>query len=295
MVAALVRVDAEPGPRTATSAERVPIELRRFVERSSLATFATDEQIGEVAGGADFLEPELAPAAVFGSVDESGPVDVIHMSSWTGAHEAGGHDGQAVEAPPLVQRLAVHKTPPTLRPVVASGFLHHEPLGEPPRPDAPRRGPGLVRLRRRRVEPRRRHAGHRTELAGQPRLHDLVEASRVRPGVEPADDRRVPGKIDERARSVGGDHLALADLAVPLAAHAPSPTCRRSAHPPDGPRQPRALRFTRRPPPAARSDPAERGRPRAPRHAMTDWRGISCDVRIRNPCRASLEGVARET
>ena len=226
VVAVFVGVDTEPRPGAAAGAERVLVELRRFVERSSLAAFATHEQVGEVPGRADFFEPELAPAAVLGSMDEPCPVDVIHVPSRTGTHEADGHHGEAVEAPSLIQSLAVHQAPPTLRPVVASGFLHHEPLGKSPCPNTPGGRPRLVRLRRRRIEPRRRHTGHRPELAGQPRLHDLVEASRVRPGVEPADDRRVSGQVNEGARSVGRDHLALADLTVTLAAHASPSTCR---------------------------------------------------------------------
>ena len=34
------------------------------------------------------------------------------------------------------------------------------------------------------------------------------------------------GQVDEGAGPVGGDHLALANLAVTLAAHAPASTCR---------------------------------------------------------------------
>ena len=146
------------------------------------------------------------------------------MSSRAGAHEAGGHHGEAVEASPLVQPLPVHETSRTIGPVATAGLLHDEPLREPPCPDAPRGRPRLVRFRRRRIEHRRRDTGHCPELACQPRLHDFVQAARVRPGVEPADDRRMSGQVDESARSVGGDHLALADLSVALAAHAPSST-----------------------------------------------------------------------
>ena len=63
------------------------------------------------------------------------------------------------------------------------------------------------------------------ELAREPRLDDLLEVARLRPGVEPADDRRVPRQVDQRAGPVGGDDLAAADLPVRLAAHAPSSTC----------------------------------------------------------------------
>ena len=59
----------------------------------------------------------------------------------------------------------------------------------------------IVRIGRRRVEPRRRDAGHDLELAREPRLDDLLEVARLRPGVEAADDRRVPGQVDQRARA----------------------------------------------------------------------------------------------
>ena len=107
-------------------------------------------------------------ATFFGTVDEADPVEVIHMSSRAGTHETGGHHGKAVEASPLVQPLPVHEAPRTLGPVAAAGLLHDEPFREPPCADAFRGRPGLVRLRRRRVEHRRRDTGHCAELAGQP-------------------------------------------------------------------------------------------------------------------------------
>ena len=84
---------------------------------------------------------------------------------------------------------------------------------------------GIVRIGRRREEPRRGDARHDLELAREPRLDDLLEVARLRPGIEAADDRRVPGQVDQRARPVGGDDLAAADLPVRLAAHARSSTC----------------------------------------------------------------------
>ena len=135
-VAVFVRIDSEPRPGAATRAERVLIELRRFVEGPPSTAFAAHEEIGQIAGRADLVEPELAPATLLALVDESGPVEVVHVSPRTGAHEAGGHHGEAIEASPLVQRLAVNEAPRALGPVFASGFLNDEPFREPPRPDA---------------------------------------------------------------------------------------------------------------------------------------------------------------
>src|SRR5207249_6169921 len=53
---------------------------------------------------------------------------------------------------------------------------------------------------------------------------DFLQVTRFRPRVEPADDRRVPGQVDQRAWPVGGDDLAAADLPVRLAAHERSST-----------------------------------------------------------------------
>ena len=226
VAAVFVRVYPEPGPGPAASAERILIEFRRFVESPRAAALAAYDQIGQVAGGADLVEPELAPATFPRSVDESGPVEVIHMSARAGTHEAGGHHGKAVEAPLLVERLAVHEPSGTIRSLAGAAFLHDEPLWKAPCPDSPRGRPRLSRLRRWRIELRRGDSGHCPELARQPRLQDFIEAARIWPGVEPPDNRGVSGQVDERTRPIGGDHLTLAEFAVALAAHAPSSTCR---------------------------------------------------------------------
>ena len=57
VVAVFVGIDPEPGAGAATGAERVLIELRRFVERPSSTAFAAHHQISQVAGGADLVEP----------------------------------------------------------------------------------------------------------------------------------------------------------------------------------------------------------------------------------------------
>src|SRR5207253_2012080 len=147
-----------------------------------------------------------------------------HVSPRAGTNEAGGHDLPAVEPPLVVERLPVNQPAGSLALLGAADLLHDEPLRETPRADAPCRLAGIVRIGRRREEPRRCDTRHDLELAREPGLRDLVQVPRLRPRIEPTDDRRVPGQIDERAGSVGGDDLAAADLPVRLPAHVGSST-----------------------------------------------------------------------
>ena len=57
MVATFVRIDPEPRPRAATGAQRILIELRCLVETPRSAALATRDQIGQIAGSADLVEP----------------------------------------------------------------------------------------------------------------------------------------------------------------------------------------------------------------------------------------------
>ena len=186
MVAAFVGIDSEPGAGAATGAQRILIELRRLVETPRSAALATRDQIGQIAGGAHLVEPELATATLFGTVDEAGPVEVIHMSSRAGTHEAGGHHGKAVEASLVVEPLAVHQTPGTLGPVAAAGLLHDEPFRKPPCPDAPRGCPRLVSV------PEAAHRASATGHRSLPRACVSAAAPRFRPGC--------PGSARCRAR-----------------------------------------------------------------------------------------------
>ena len=106
----------------------------------------------------------------------------------------------------------------------ASCTTNHSGKRQAPMPVAG--SPGIVRVGRRRVEPRRRRRPVIVWSLRASRGSTIsLEVARLRPGVEAADDGRVPGQVDERAGSVGGDDLAAADLPVRLAAHAPSSTC----------------------------------------------------------------------
>ena len=109
LAALFARAAAQSGPRAPAGAERFPIALRGFVETPPFPAFATHDEIGQIAGGPAFVEPELSPAVVAGVVHESGPVEVVHVASRTGAHEAGGDHGPSLETPLLVQRLAMHQ------------------------------------------------------------------------------------------------------------------------------------------------------------------------------------------
>src|SRR5581483_8677918 len=189
---------------------------------------AADDEIREVAGRAALVEPELAGprAVVLRTVHEAVPVEVVDVASRARAHEARRDDLPPVEAAPVVEGLAVDEAAraSTLR-AGASLVLDDEPFGEAPGADPAHRLRRVVRVGRRRVEPGRRDAGHLLELADESRLGDLLQVARPGPCVEAADDGRVPWKIDERARAVGRDHLAPANLPVRLPGHRSGPTC----------------------------------------------------------------------
>src|SRR5262249_53166380 len=103
--------------------------------------------------------------------------------------------------------------------LATADLLHHEPFGESPRADSSRRFAGIVGIRWRSKEPWHRDTSHRFELAREPGLEDLFQIGRLRPGVEPSNDRRVPRQVDQRPRAVGRDDLTTADLALRLRLH----------------------------------------------------------------------------
>src|SRR5438046_1666441 len=78
----------------------------------------------------------VSPAIVFDPVYEPVPVEIVHVSLRTGAHEAGGHNLSAVKPALLVERLAVDQSPGTLTLPSSALLLHDEPLGEAPHSDA---------------------------------------------------------------------------------------------------------------------------------------------------------------
>ena len=63
LAALFARAAAQPGPRAPAGAERFPIVLRGFVETPPFPAFATHDEIGQIAGGPAFVEPELSPAS----------------------------------------------------------------------------------------------------------------------------------------------------------------------------------------------------------------------------------------
>ena len=154
---------------------------------------------------------------------EPGPVEVVHMTLRAGPHEPGGHHRLAVEAAaPVVQCPAMHEAPRALAVGVAVAVLDHEPFREAPRADSPARRPRILGLGRRCVHPGGRQAGDGPEQTGEPLVDDLVQVAGG-PRLKPGDDGGVLGQIEERARPVGGDHLALAQLPVASAHGLPPP------------------------------------------------------------------------
>ena len=101
------------------------------------------------------------------------------------------------------------------------GFLHHEPLREPPRADTPLPILPVLRLRRGCVQPWIVHARHGGQLGRQARLFDRFQVGLGAPGVEPAHDRGFVWQVDQGSRPERGDDLAAPQLPVRLAVHFP--------------------------------------------------------------------------
>ena len=165
---------------------------------------------------------------------ETSPVEIVHMPPRAGPHETGGHRRLSLELVLVVEFLPVDE-PPRPRRAFRRGpscclsglgevrFLNDEPFGKLPSADPEARKPGRGRRGRWSVQPRRRNVGQQAEKTGQPRIDYLVQVVCGGPGLQAADDGGVFRQVDESARSVGGDHLAVADLALCSAAH-PSPS-----------------------------------------------------------------------
>ena len=216
LAAVFVGVAAQPGPRSLARPQRVGAQVCRFVERPRFAALAANAQVGEVAGGATFVQPKLAVAAQARAMHEPAPIQIICMAPLAGSHETGGHDGLALEALPVVQSLAMHQPPGALALAELGLFLHDEPFRKAPGADASGRPPGFPWRWGRRVKPQVGQASHGLQLAGEARLRHFLQI--VRPAVQAADDGGLPRQVDQGARTVGGDDLALPKL-PDLAAH----------------------------------------------------------------------------
>jgi hypothetical protein len=136
------------------------------------------------------------------------PIQVINVPLGTGTHESGCDHWAPVESTPRIERLSIHEPTRTATTIAAIRFLHHGPFREPPRTDALCRLTWLTRIRRRGIEAWSVHTGHELELGSEPRLNDLFEVTSPRPGVEPPNNGGVLREINQRAGTVGGDHLA---------------------------------------------------------------------------------------
>ena len=160
-------------------------------------------------------------------MDELIPVDIVDVALRAGADEPGG-DHRALFVAAVGEGSARNHAPrahagssPGTR--AGTGFLHHEPLGESPRTDAPLPILPALRLRRWRVEPRAGYARHGHQLGREARLVDRFQTRLAAPGIESAHDGGVVREVDERSRPEGGDHLTAAQLSVSLPVHAPPP------------------------------------------------------------------------
>ena len=109
--AVLVGVPAEPRPRAPAGAKRAQLDDRGFVEAARFTALAAHDEVGEVAARAPLVEPELPSARLFGLVRKTMPVDVVDMALRARPHETGGYSLTAVEAAPVVERLAMDEPP----------------------------------------------------------------------------------------------------------------------------------------------------------------------------------------
>src|SRR5713101_3418773 len=144
------------------------------------------------------------------------------MPPGTRTDEAGGNHLAPVEPPLFVERLAMNEPAGPLAISSSSLVLHYEPLGEPPSADTLSRFAWVVRIGRRCVEPLHGDSRHDLEFANEPGLHDLLKVTRLRPGVETTDDRRIPWQVNECAGPVSRNDLAATDLTVGLPGHVDS-------------------------------------------------------------------------
>ena len=205
-------------PRTRASA-RPETDFESPVETLGRPALATDGKIAQVAGYALFVEPELPPAAGLAAVGEAAPIEVVHMAPRTGSHETRRHDLSAVEAAPLIERLAVRQAPRATALGGVPVFLYDEPVREEFRADSAAAYARIARSGGRREELGRANLGQGRELFRQARLGDLRQILRLGPGVQSADDGGMPRQVDERARAVGRDYLAASDLALRFPFH----------------------------------------------------------------------------
>ena len=137
LAALLVRVAAEPGPRTPAIPEREARQIRRLVHAPRLAALAPHDLLREVPARAAFIEPERPAARIVRAVDEPEPVDVIDVAPPARADEPRGDDRPPLEAP-VIEGSARNQPPRAhVRSGGRAGILHHEPLGEAPRTDSP--------------------------------------------------------------------------------------------------------------------------------------------------------------
>ena len=228
LLAVLAFARPEPGERAGAAAQRA--FFRRAVHPPPFAALTAHDDLRQVTGGPFLVEPQRPGprTAAVAPVDEFGPVEIVHMPPPAGADESCGDHFQFLEPEPpaLVQRPSVDEPSrtdglPSRTDGLPGGrgrlFLHHEPEWEPPGVDAAPLLPRQRRVDRRRVEPGPLDPVETREPAREPGLHDLLQLLQLppgRPGLQPGDDRRVPGQLDERPRAVGGDDLAAADLSA---------------------------------------------------------------------------------
>ena len=227
LAAILVRMAPQPGSRAPAHSQRKAREVDRLVHAPRPAALAAHDLLDQVAARTTLVEPQPPATGIVRPVDELVPVDVVDVALRAGADEPRGNNRLLVVAPVGESGARNHAPRARARPSAGAwagtGLLHHEPLGESPRADSSLSILPALRLRRWGVETRVGDAGHGRQLGREARLVDTFQVRHAAPGIESTNNCGVVREVDECARPEGGDHLATAQLPMPLPVHEPPP------------------------------------------------------------------------
>src|SRR5271157_3491614 len=220
VAARLLHERTEPEPRTIAMPEGICWQLDRVDDRAlGFAALAPDPDLGEISAGPSFIDPEGTTAGRSSTVGKGVPVDVADVALLACPHETDRHNGLRFLVP--VDELARpgergpvdQSTRPGLAPRFLSlAALRDKPLGELYRVD-----PGLP-CRSRIVVGGwggMEHQGSEVQQVLQlGQGTGLVDLVTLGPVFQSADDHRLVGQVEHRARAECHDHLTLPDLTV---------------------------------------------------------------------------------
>ena len=135
-IAVFIRIAPQPWSRPTASIQRVHFKLRGLIEATRLTTFASHDEVAQIAACAPFVQPQLTPASILHAVDKALPIDVIDVPLWTRAHKSGRNHRATVEASFFVQALSMDQPSGSLSLLTAFRLLHDEPFWKAPDPNS---------------------------------------------------------------------------------------------------------------------------------------------------------------